>query len=124
MGLLLLVLRRWALPFGTLTLLVTLNAVLMSLMRDLYSVIPAALVAGLIADVLVRQLKPSIARPGALRLFAFVAPVVLYAFYFLALHLSRGLGWSVHLWLGAIVLAGVAGFLLSYVMLPPAIPAE
>ena len=32
--------------------------------------------------------------------------------------------WSAPFWAGAPIIAGIAGFLLSYVMLPPAQPAE
>jgi len=39
--------------------------------------------------------------------------------YFLALMLTEGVAWSVHAWTGAIVLAGAAGWLLSYLVLPP-----
>jgi hypothetical protein len=123
-GLVLIALRRWTLPFGTLTLLFTLNAVLMGALRDHLMVTPAAVVGGLAADVLNWRLRPSLARPGALRLFAFATPAVLYALYFLALHLAEGLAWSVTLWLGAILLAGVVGLLISYVMLPPAVPGD
>ncbi|MCI0564470.1 MAG: hypothetical protein MN733_38860, partial [Nitrososphaera sp.] len=32
---------------------------------------------------------------------------------------DAGVGWSTHLWTGAIVLAGATGWLLSYVLLGP-----
>src|SRR5690242_10049184 len=85
MGLILLTLRRWMIPFGVLTLMFTLKGVLMSIMHDHYFVIPVAAGAGFIADVLVKFLQPSVARPAALQLFATAVPVVLYYLYFLAL---------------------------------------
>jgi hypothetical protein len=39
--------------------------------------------------------------------------------YFAALAATQGIAWTPHLWLGAIVFAGVAGWLLSYLVLPP-----
>jgi hypothetical protein len=45
------------------------------LMQDHYRFIPAAALAGLRADLLIRWLKPSRDRSGALRLFAFTVPV-------------------------------------------------
>jgi hypothetical protein len=36
----------------------------------------------------------------------------------------KGWWWSVHLWTGAIVLAGLVGWLLSYLILPPQEPRE
>jgi hypothetical protein len=64
-------------------------------------------------------LHPSAAAPSAWRLFAFALPAIFYLCYFLALMLTEGIAWSVHLWVGSIVLAGIAGWLLSYLLLPP-----
>ncbi len=36
-------------------------------------------------------------------------PVVWSGLYFLALSLTQGVGWSPHLWAGAIVLSGLVG---------------
>jgi hypothetical protein len=119
MGLVLLAVMRWFLPFGTLTLVFTLNALLMSFMHDEYRFIPAAALAGVAADLLVRWQKPSVERSGPLRLLAFVVPVLYYAFYYVVLMLTQGISWSVHLWTGSIVLSGTIGLLLSYLILPP-----
>jgi hypothetical protein len=123
MGLVLLTVRRWQLPFGAFTLVFTLNMIMLSVMQDTYLLIPVAALGGLVADVLVWRLKPSIKEPNALRIFAFVVPVALYLFYFLALELTSGVKWSVHLWLGSTFAAGLAGLFLSYLLIPPAIPA-
>ena len=119
MGLLLLALRRWTLPFGSLTLVITLNTALLSVMHDLYFLIPFAALAGLLSDVLLRFVRPSAKRPATLRIFTFAVPATLYALYFLALRLTIGIVWSVHLWAGVIVLAGVVGLSLSYLVVPP-----
>ena len=124
MGLVLVALRCWRLPRGTFTLVFTLNAVLLSVLRGEYRLIPAALLAGLAADVLVYWLRPSAARPILMRLFAFIVPVVLYSLYFAILMLSGRIWWSVHVWTGAVVLAGIVGWLVSYVLVPPGAPAE
>jgi hypothetical protein len=82
------------------------------------------LLAGLLADGLLVLLQPGPERVAALRWFAFLAPASLYALYFLALQLlGGGIWWTVHLWTGAIVLAGVVGWLLSFLVAPPASPA-
>jgi hypothetical protein len=122
MGLVLLALRRWMLPFGSLALIFTLNATLLSFMHDHYEFILLAFVAGLVGDVLVLWLKPSVARPTSLRLFAFVVPVVLYGLYFLLIIFTEGTTWSVHMWTGTVATAGVVGLLLSYLVVPPAGP--
>jgi hypothetical protein len=119
MGLVLLALQRWTLPRGALTLIITLNTALMSVMHDQYLLIVVAALAGVLADLLYHRLQPSAARPIALRVFAFTVPTILYALYFLALLLTVGIWWSIHLWAGAIVLAGIVGLLLSYLVVPP-----
>lgn len=122
MGIILLALRRWTLPTGSLTLLITLNALLLGTQQPgqyPLEVIPAAVLAGLIADVLLHTLKPTANRPTAIRVFSFTAPAVFYLIYFLTLMISDGIWWSVHLWAGAIMLAGVVGWLLSYAFVPP-----
>lgn len=123
MGVVLLALRRWSLPFGSLTLLITLNTALLSVMHDLYIFVPVAALAGLLADGLIRALRPSTERLAALRVFAFAVPAMLYTFYFVTLLLTTGIAWSTHLWTGAIILAGVVGLLLSYLAAPPSYPA-
>lgn len=121
MGIVLLAIGRWGwyLPLGSLTILFTVNASLMGLMRDQEVLIPGAALAGLAADFLLRRLKPSRTRPGALRLFAFAVPLTYYLFQFLSLKVTKGIWWSIHMWTGAIVLAGVAGWLLSYLVVAP-----
>jgi len=96
-----------------------LSSVAISFMNDQYMFIAAAFVAGLIADVLIWQLKPSPRRPLEFRIFAFAAPVVYYSLYFLVIQLTGGIGWTIHLWMGSIFLAGAISLLLSYLLLPP-----
>jgi hypothetical protein len=121
MGLLLLSLRRWRwwLPPGTLTVVFTLNALLMGLMRDEAVLAPGALLAGLAGDLLLVRLRPSPHRMGALRLFAFAVPFVSQSLYLLTVLLTKGLWWSVHLCAGSAVLAGTTGWLLSYLVASP-----
>lgn len=123
-GLVLLALRRWLLPPGALTLLVTSNAALMSVIEDRYVLIPALFLGGVLADLLLWRLRPTMSRPLALRVFATATPMLIYTFYFTAIALTEGVWWSIHLSTGAVVLAGVAGLLLSYLVLPPAVPAQ
>ncbi|HLZ56086.1 MAG TPA: hypothetical protein VKR06_03995 [Ktedonosporobacter sp.] len=121
MGPVLLVIRRWQLPFGALTLVFTLLQAFVSVPGDTYYLLPVALLAGLFADWLLLWLKPSVTRSNEFHLFAFLAPVVLYLLYYLEVALLPGAGisWSIHLWMGSVVLAGVVSLLLSYLLLPP-----
>ena len=119
MGLVLVALRRWKLPIGTLTFVFTINVALMGVFKDNYPLIPVATLAGLIADFLIWWLQPSTTRPEALRLFAFSVPVIFYLCYFVPIILTVGITWKIHLWLGSCVMAGLIGLGLSYLMVPP-----
>jgi hypothetical protein len=119
MSIILLALKRWQLAFGSFTVLFTLNAIPLSFMQDHYIVIPIAVVAGLLVDILYRYLRPSRARVGELRLFAAAVPTILYLVYFLALLLTSTIVWSIHLALGSVVVSGITGWLLSYLLVPP-----
>ena len=83
------------------------------------TVVLAMIAGAALADVVRAGLRPSAAKPRAFRVFSVAQPVVLYAAYFAALGATRGIGWSPHLWLGVVVLAGIIGWLLSYLLLPP-----
>ncbi|HKW91416.1 MAG TPA: hypothetical protein VJX92_05915 [Methylomirabilota bacterium] len=125
MGAILLLVRRFVLPFGALTVMMGVNGALMGVLYE-HGDYPIAQVlataaAGLIADLLLRLLKPG-GRVLRLRFFAFAVPTVLYLFYFVTLRLVDGLWWTIHLSAGSIVLAGILGWLLSYVAVPPAEP--
>ncbi|MGH8355397.1 MAG: hypothetical protein ACRERY_18020 [Pseudomonas sp.] len=131
MGVVLLAVRRWLLPWGSLTLLLGLNITLLTLMRDkgyqsnpldtgAFPLIAVAILGGVAADLLRWRLRPSARRPAAFRLFAFAVPTIVYGLYFLALHVfGGGVWWTIHLWAGAIGMAGVVGLLLSFLVVPP-----
>jgi hypothetical protein len=124
MGLLLLMIRRWGtqLPLGWLTFVFALNGVGMGIFHGTPWVGPVAGLAGIVVDVLYRWLQPDVQQPLRLRLWSAFVPVVLYSLYFLALLIVGGIWWPIHLWAGGIALAGVTGWLLSYLILPPALP--
>ncbi len=122
MGAVLIVMRRWWLPFGAFTLIYTISSVVSSLMAKSSPVIGVALLAaltGLVIDVLYRVLRPTRERTVEIRIFAFLTPIVIYCIYFLALAAIKGIAWSVHLWVGSIVMSGIVGLLLSYVLVQP-----
>ena len=120
----LLVMRRWRLPVGSLTPLLTITMTLGVFPHSEYRVIPGAVLAGRLADRLVRAAKPSPVRSGAVRLCAFAVPAILYALYFIVLGLPEGIWWSIYLWAGSIVLVGIVGWLLSYLVMPPRLPEQ
>ena len=127
MGGVLFALRRWRLPLGAFTLLYVINSTVSSLMAKSSLVLAVAILAaltGFLLDLLYKGLKPTAEGKAALRLFAFAAPVVTNSVYFLGLFAIKGIAWSVHLWVGSIVMAGIVGLLLSYVLVPPQEPTE
>jgi hypothetical protein len=123
-GIALLLIRNHKLKPGALTFMLTINSALMVAMHDIfYSVEPFLLfatgvLAGVAADALLWRLNPSITNLRALRLFSAALPALVYLFYFLAAIFTVGLWWNVHLWTGAVVLCGVVGWLVSYLVAP------
>ncbi len=127
MGLAFLLLQRWVLPAGALTLVWGVNTGAMAIVNwelPYAGLLLGAMLAAVVASdwLLVRAqaLYPDL---RGLRVFAFVAPALLFGAYFLALLQSEGTRWSIHLVGGAIFLPGVVGLLLSYLAWPPALPS-
>lgn len=118
MSLVLLIWRRWTLPFGSLTLILTLSTVLSVSVNENWSLAPFAILTGLAADVLVQWWNLSPGRLASIRWLAFVLPVIFYSLYFATLALTGGIWWTVHLWVGAIILTGIVGWLMSYAYHP------
>src|SRR5262249_23115796 len=113
--------------FGTFAFMFGLNGALMAVFspHSLVVSFPTALVGGLAADCVYRFLQPSLDQPASVRLFAFLVPALFYIAYFLSLAIAgpllffSSIPWTIPFWAGAPVIAGIAGFLLSYVMIPP-----
>lgn len=128
MGPTMLIMRRWRLPSGSLVVLWGVSLLGMTLLnyRHRYSFYQAlVMLAAIVAiDLLRERLQPSVANLGGWRVFALIAPIIFFGSYFLALLLTEGSSWSVHLSTGAIMLTGLVGWLFSYLVLPPKIPSE
>ncbi len=127
-GPVLLAMRRWQLPPGSLTVIWGINTVGM-LMLDYEHAHTLGMAAAMIGaaallDLLYARLKPSVTHVTAFRILAFGAPVLLFGAYYAALEMTEGIGWSVHLWTGSLFLTGVAALLLSYLLIPPAMPDD
>jgi hypothetical protein len=122
----LLALRRWRLPFGSVTFLFTSVAVMMTGLAEfrLGWTILAAAAGGAVADVLIRALDPSPARPVTYRVLAVLTPIALWVVYFIILSRAYDIHWPTDLWLGVTGLAGLTGGLLSFLAVPPAVPGS
>jgi hypothetical protein len=128
MGPTMLAMRRWPLPAGSLSVVWGLNLTAMTLLNYHHrsSLYQYAIMLGtiLLIDRLRTRLQPSLRNPGGWRVFAFIAPLLYMGSYVVALLLTEGSAWSVHLLSGAVVLSGLTGWLLSYLLLPPRMPVE
>ena len=130
MGPILHVLRSQSLPAGSLTILLTVNVALMAIVHDKYLItgplplVGAAFLAGAIGDLLLRALRPSPRRIRAFRTVAFAIPAAQYLLYFVVVGSAMRLAWSVHLWTGAVMIAGGVGWLTSYLVVPARLAGE
>jgi hypothetical protein len=118
MTVVLLLIRRFELPRGSLTVILGATSLLVTFIHSFDPIFLMGVIGGFVGDVLLATLRPSAARPVRVRVLASVVPVVIYALYFRALFVSDGVWWPVHLWTGAIVLAGATGWLVSLVVIP------
>ncbi|TME87360.1 MAG: hypothetical protein E6I44_10150 [Chloroflexi bacterium] len=123
MGPVLVVLRRDSLRPGDMTVVLGLNALVMLLTRGnllaLWPLLGYAIVAGVVGDALLLRLRPAATRPLAIRIFAAAVPMVFTTGYFLtALGYQGGVWWGVPDVTGTIVLTGILGVLLSYLVFP------
>jgi hypothetical protein len=117
-GTLLFIAQRARQPLGAYTLILAVHTTGMALLLDTLYLLPGAVVAGIVADFLGRNLLPFEQHHLRIRVFAFGVPATLFLLYFLTIAMRDGIWWSVHMWTGSIVMAGLAGLLISYLFLP------
>ena len=125
-GPLLLVVRRWRPPAGTATVLITVPALLSSAIQGFAQpvLVLAAVVAGLVTDVLVHRLRPAPDRRAAVRLVAGLSPMVLFSAWFAALSVTAGVWYPPEIWAGTIVWTGLTGLGLALLVLPTLPPGQ
>lgn len=119
-GFLLFLLKRFQLPFGTVTFFLLAQAAFVWPLKFEVLPFPIALVAGLLADGLIYWLQPSPKRSLEFRTFAALFPMTLYLVYFVAILLTGGIWWKTHIWIGMLPGTAAVGWMLSYLVLPPA----
>jgi hypothetical protein len=114
----LLLLRRWRLPAGSLTLMFGVVVALVSSLTgfEMEETIAAGVAAGPAGDLLAGRLQPSRSPATVLRVVGFAVPVVLWLTYFAVLATFYSVGWSVELWSGITVMSGLAGLGLATLM--------
>ena len=121
---LVLVLRRWRPPFGSATVLFSALSALVGGLDGYNRPWPllAAVAAGLVADVLIRRLRPGADRPWAAYAVASATAAALWLGFFGIYQLAYGIGWPAELWTGSVVMATMSGFGVGLLVFPPRIP--
>jgi hypothetical protein len=124
LGAVLVMRRRWRLPFGTLTIMFTWLALLFPLLSEYreWKLAPALILAGLAGDLLLARFEED-SRPtrvGRIRFVAGAIPPVLWALFFICVALFEGgLGWHATLWFGVLVTSAAGGYMLSLLIFAP-----
>lgn len=123
----LLLVRRWRLPFGSVTILHAVG-ILMSGAQTAFgnlSILLTFVAAGLVSDLLIRWLRPSGERRGAYWAFAGLSGFLTWSLYIVAASVAAGgLPAVPELWTGAPIVAGLIGLALGALFLPNAVTAE
>jgi len=119
MSFLLLIVRRWRVPVGALTVVLVFNALAMVIVSDYYFLMWSVLAVGIVADIAVAVLGERVRDGLPFYAFSFGTAALLVASYETALAMHAGLGWPTNIILGAPIIAGVAGLLLAYVFRSP-----
>ena len=117
-------LRRASLPPAAITIALVIAAIPAGIAGDEVRIVAAAIVAGIVGDLVVWFLRPGPARPHAAWLFGLVLPATWTATYLVAVAATTGLGLSMHVAAGTVVMAGVLGLLTSFVIVRDRAPAQ
>lgn len=122
----LLMLRRWRTPMFSLAVMFGLVATLIQGISGFARpwVILVAVAGGLGADLLAAKLNLAVSGRRSFRIFAGVAPMILWAVYILGIAATEGIGWEIEFWTGVVGWAGLAGLGLSLLVWPSQIPEE
>jgi hypothetical protein len=129
LGAVLLMRRRWELPFGSLTIMFTWLAVLYPLLseyREWQQAVPLIL-AGILGDLLLTGWVGTSGRGsvGRVRAFAAVMPLALWGMVLVSVELTKGgLGWGPTLWVGVLTTTMGLGYMLSFLVFPPFMPMD
>jgi hypothetical protein len=114
-GVMLLLVRSFNVPRASLTVLCGLNGLCMAIVSRHPELVWVPLLTGVVADVLLLRVRPRDASATGLRAFATGVPVLWVIFYWIAVALQEGgSAWSPQLWVGVVLAAALAGFLVSY----------
>ncbi len=101
------------LPFGAVTVVLAIDAVLAAFVTDRWPLVPGVVLVGLLVDLVVRRTAPGRQR----RVAAILTPAGVVLAYGLSLLALGDLAWTPTLLLGTAVAAGLIGWVIG-VLLP------
>lgn len=127
LGPVLLLLRRWRLPAGAITLTFLGFGLLVNIMteyRDIVLIVPL-LVTGVVIDAIQARFGSAHDEAGRLSLGGIraagpAAALALWVTYFVVVALDKGIGWPPSMWVGALVVGVMTGFGVAFLVAPPA----
>lgn len=127
-GLLMWLMREVRLPFGAITLVFSMMAIL-TVFRAGGFAMPILITAGLLTDSLYQVVKPNALSRVRMMAFGFIAPLILwYTYYGLIILTGAGGGtyFTPYLWIGSTLQTGIVGMALGYLMTlhAPSTPKE
>jgi hypothetical protein len=125
LGPILLLLRRWSVPFGAVTVIFLGYGLLVNIMseyRDIVLIVPL-IITGLAIDFLQKRFGGQRADGrltlGGIRAIGPAAAAVLWISYYAVLALDKGIGWEPTLWVGAVIVGIMTGFGVAFLIAPP-----
>ncbi|MEV0196495.1 hypothetical protein [Nonomuraea sp. NPDC050691] len=123
----LLLVRRWLLPFGSVTVMYTIMVLMPGAQVEFRNapILLSFVAGGFVSDLLIRWLRPSGERRAAYWAFAGLSAFATWSLYIgVASATGGGLPATPELWTGAPVIAGLIGLALGALLLPNAVTAE
>jgi hypothetical protein len=120
-GIVLLMLRRWPLPIGSISLMLAIPAAAMFVYFDWQyrKEITALLVGAIATDALLFLLQLLSSVRLRFRLFGGLAPLLFWSLYLMTTKGSDPITWSNEQWTGTIAWSGLLGLGLTVLLLPP-----
>lgn len=120
-GPILVLLRRWALPFGSCTIVLGVVMASNFVFTDFKPVrITVAVMVGSVAiDLLLSALRRFASPRIVFRLFGALAPLTLWATYVAVTVAQRRITWSAEEWTGTLVWSSLVGLAMTVLLLPP-----
>lgn len=110
--------RRFDLPPAALTATFLGPGLASASVEGTWAFVVPAIAAGLVGDGVVHWRRPTDYTRRSLRLFGALVPMAFVAAYHAVAAIRGDLWWSVHVWVGTVAIAGIAGVLLTYAIEP------